>query len=139
MRRGGDVFSAGFLGAQHGIRQRVAGADFGQFDQHRQVDARDHLHALALHHGDREVGRRAPEHVGEEHHAIAGIAAADAFLHVVAAVLHIVIGTDADGIDVPLRAHHMFHGGSQFLGQTAVGDQDESDHRRAIVSLPAPA
>ena len=83
---------------------------------------------LPLHHRDREVGRRAAEHVGQQHHAVAGVAPADTGLDLGAAVLDVVVGPDADRIDVPLRADHVLHGGSQFLGQAAVGHQDHADH-----------
>ena len=83
---------------------------------------------LPLHHGDGEVGRRAAEHVGQQHDAVTGIAPVDTGLDFGAAVFHVVFGADADGIDVPLRADHVLHGGAQFLRQPAVGDQDHADH-----------
>ncbi len=51
-----------------------------------------------------------------------------ASLDVSAAAFDIILGSDTDRIDVPLRPYHMFHGGSQFLGQPAVGHQNHADH-----------
>ena len=79
---------------------------------------------------DRQVGRRAAEHVGQQHDAVAGVAPADTGLDLGAAVVDVVVGPDADRVDVPLRTDHMLHGGAQFLGQPAVGHQDHADHRR---------
>jgi len=36
----------------------------------------------------------------------------------------VVIRADADGGDAALRADHMFHGGTQLLGQPAMGHED---------------
>ena len=83
-----------------------------------------------LHHGDGEVGGRAAEHVGQQHDTVAGVAPLDTRLDFGAAVFHVVFGADADRVDVPLRADHMLHGGAQFLGQPAVGDQNHADHGR---------
>ena len=72
-----DVFAPGLLGRRHGLAQRLVLAHAGELDQHRQVDAGDHLDALAVHGRDREVRRRAAEHVGEHHDAAAVVDLAD--------------------------------------------------------------
>ena len=79
---------------------------------------------------DGEVGRRAAEHVGQQHDAVAGIASVDAGLDLGAAAFDVVVGSDADRVDVPLRADHVLHGRAQFLGQAAMGNQDHTDHVR---------
>ena len=49
--------------------------ELGQLDQHRQVDAGDDLDAIVLEKRQPEVRRRAPEHVGQQQHAPAVLAA----------------------------------------------------------------
>ena len=68
-----DVFAAGFLRAEHGALEALALAQAGELDQHRQVDAGDDLDLGAVHDRDGQVGRRAAEHVGQQHGALAGI------------------------------------------------------------------
>ena len=47
---------------------------------------------------------------------------------VLAALLHVVLGADADGGDVALRADDMLERGDEFRGEPAVGDEDHADH-----------
>src|SRR5438552_6555741 len=91
-----DVFAAGLLGLGDGIGEPLLATDAGELDQHRQVDAGDDLDLGAIEHRDREVGRRAAEHVGEQHDAVAILDAGDALQDLAAALLHVVVGTDAD-------------------------------------------
>src|ERR1043165_8220093 len=55
------------------ISRRARGAHLGELDQHRQVDAREYLDVRPVHDRDREIGRRAAEHVGEDHNAVARV------------------------------------------------------------------
>src|SRR6185437_12668722 len=106
-----------------------------ELDQHRQVDTRKHLHAIALHHGDREIGGGAAEHVGEQHHPVARIAALDTGFDLGPAVFHIVVRADTDGVHVSLGPDHVFHGGTQRVRQRSVGNQNHADHGR-VYALP---
>ena len=74
-------------------------AHAGELDQHRQVDAGDDLDLGAVQHRDREIGGRAAEHVGQQDHAVALLDLGDAVQDVVPALLHVVVGADADGGD----------------------------------------
>ena len=71
---------------------------------------------------------RAAEHVGQQDDAVAGIHALDTVADIDAALFDVVIGLDADGGDALLGADHMLHGGTQFLGQPAVGHQNHANH-----------
>ena len=128
VRGGGNSFVRPF-GTIHGVGQRLFRAHLRQFHQHREVYACDHLHAFSLiMEIAGKIGRRAAEHVGQQHDSVAGIAAADTLLDFSSPVVDVVLRADTDGVDVSLRPDHVFHGGSQFLCQTAVGNQDHPDH-----------
>ena len=133
MGRGGDVFSPSLLRAGDGIGQGLAGADLGQFHQHGQVHARDHLHAFALHHGNGEVGGSAAEHVGEQHDPVSGVAPSDACLDLGAAGFNVVFRSDTDRVDTFLGSHDMFHGEAKLLRQASMRDQDHADHGRSDI------
>ena len=59
----------------------------------------------------------------------------DARLDLGAPPLHVVVRTDADGGDVPLRADDVLHRGAKLFGQTAMGHQHEADHD-CLLNLP---
>ena len=101
-----------------------------QLDQHRQVDAADHLDAAAVHHRDREVRRRAAEHVGEQHDAAAVLNARHRAEDVGAALLHVVFGADRDRFESRLRTDDVFERGAKTSGELAVSDQDHSNHQQ---------
>ena len=112
----------------HGHRQLGGAAHAGELDQHRQVDAGDHLDIGPVEDGDGEVGRRAAEHVGQQHDAIALLHLGHAVQDLAPALLHVVVGADADGGDALLRPHDMLQRGDEFRGQAAVRDQYHADH-----------
>ena len=66
-----DVFAAGLLGVQDRLPKALLVAHARELDQHRQIDAGDHLDRAAVHARQREIRGRAPEHVGQDHHAVA--------------------------------------------------------------------
>ena len=109
------------------FRQGLAAANLRQLDQHRQIDAGNHLH-LSVGQGQGEVGGRAAQNIGQQHHAIALVHGADALTNIAAPAFHIVLRTNANGGDGALRAHHMLHGQAQLLSQAAMGDEDKADH-----------
>ena len=74
-----------------------------------------------LMHGDREVGRRAAEHVGQDRDAVAGVDALDRLDDVLAALLDIVVGTDGHGFDLLLRTDHMLQRGAELARRAARG------------------
>ena len=82
-------------------------------------------------HGDREVRRRAAEHVGEDDDAVAGVDALDRLDDVLAALLDVVVGADGDGLDLLLRADDMLQRGAELDGEPPVGDEDKTDHRKS--------
>jgi len=61
---------------------------------------------------------------------VTGVASGDAGLDLGAAVVDVVLRPDTDRVDVSLRPDHVLHGGSQFLGQAAVGHQNHANHLR---------
>ena len=124
-----DVFAPGLLGLGHGHRQLGGAAHAGELDQHRQVDAGDDLDIGAVEDGDGEIGGRAAEHVGEQHDAIALLHLGHAVQDVAPALLHIVVGADADGGDALLRAHDMLQRGDELRRQAAMRDKYHADHR----------
>src|SRR5579859_7878397 len=69
----GDVLAARLLGAGDRVLEALAAAHAGELDQHRQVQAGDHLGLGLLHDRDGQVGRRAAEHVGEQDDAGAAV------------------------------------------------------------------
>ena len=81
-----------------------------------------------FHDRDRQVGRRAAEHVGEDDDAGTGIGARHRIDDVATALLHIVVGADRHGFKVLLRSDNMLDGVPEFLGQLTVRYEHESDH-----------
>src|SRR5205085_1138244 len=67
-----DVLAAGVLRVGDCIEQSLLAPDTRQLDEHRQVYPGDHLGLARFHHGNREVRRRSPEHVGKHDHARTG-------------------------------------------------------------------
>ena len=80
---------------------------------------------------------RAAEHVGQQHHAVAGIDFGDRAQDVLAALLHVVFGADADGGDLRLRPDDMLERGDEFRREPPVGDQNHSDHRFPLLGRTA--
>ena len=109
----------------------------GELDQHRQVDAGQHLDARMLHDRDREVGRRAAEHVGQHDHAVAGVAGPRPLQDLAAPLFHVVLGADADRRDALLRTDDMLQRGQEFARQIAVGHEYDADHPPLPESLSA--
>ena len=59
---------------------------------------------------------------------VAVVDLADAAQDVLAALLHVVVGADADGGDVALRPHDMLERGDELRGEPAVRDENHADH-----------
>ena len=72
-----DILAAGFPRFHYRLVEPGVAAHARQFHQHRQVDAGDHFDAWPLHGGDREIGWRTAEHVGEHHDTFAAIDAVE--------------------------------------------------------------
>src|SRR5262249_25254991 len=94
----------------------------------RQVDPGQHLDARLVHDRDGEVGRRASEHVGEQDHAVSGIAGTRAFEDLAAPLFHVVFGADTDRRYALLRTDDMFERCQEFARQIAVGHEYDADH-----------
>ena len=122
--------------ADHRLLQRALVADLGELDQHRQVDAGEHLDLRPAHHGNREVGRRAAEHVGEDSDAVAGVDALDRLDDVLAALFDVIVGTDGHGLDLLLRADHMLERRAEFDGEPPVRNENETDHQTPRGRVP---
>ena len=58
----------------------------------------------------------------------AGVDARDGVDDVAAALLHVVVGADRDGLEILLRPDDMLHGVAEFFGQLTVRHKHESDH-----------
>src|SRR6185369_1098420 len=105
----------------------------GELDEHGKIDAGDDLDIGAVEDGDGEIGGRAAEHVGKQDDPIALLHLGHAVQYVAPALLHIVIGPDADGGDALLRPHDMLQSGDEFRRQAAVRDKYHADH----MSIPS--
>src|SRR5690606_4917898 len=78
--------------------------------------------------GNGEVGGCAAEHVGENDDAGAVIGLVDGRKDIVAAVFHIVIGTDGNGLTELLRAYYMFKSRLELVGKRAMRHQNQTNH-----------
>ena len=96
-------------------------AHLGKLDQHGKIDACEHFHLRAAHAGDRKVGRRAAEHVGEDRDAVAAIDAVDRFDDVASTQIGVVLGTDRDCFNLFLWAHDMFERRLELVGKAPMG------------------
>nr|CAI0340169.1 conserved hypothetical protein [Rhizobiaceae bacterium] len=127
-----DIFAAGLGGVDQRLLHVVLAADAGKLDQHGKVHAGDHLDAVAAHHGNGEVRGGAAEHVGEDDDAMALVGLHHRFQDILAALVHVVLGADADGLDRLLRTNDMFKGVPEFLRKLAMGDKHQSDHQQSL-------
>lgn len=123
-----DIFASGFLRLGDGLLQRALAPDAGKLHQHRQIDTGDHLDIRPFHGRDGEVGRRAAEHVGEDHHALAGIDPGERRQHVAPPHVEIVVRPDRDRLDLLLRSDHVLKRGTEFVREPAMRDDDDADH-----------
>src|SRR6266581_3640478 len=117
----GDVFAAGLLSHRDGVGKRPLFANLGELDQHGKVDSGEHLHFRATHAGDREIGRCAAEHVGEDGDAVARVDTVDRLDDVASTQIRVVLGTDRDGFDLFLRTHDMFERRLELVGKAPMG------------------
>src|SRR5690606_31229114 len=132
----GNVLAPGFGRLLERLLDGQVGAHAGELDQHRQVDPADDLDVAVLHGRDGDVGGRTAEHVGEDHDAVALIRRFDAAQDVVAALFHVVIRTDGDGLDHVLRADDMLERCLELHGEGAVRHQNHADHRYSPKGKP---
>src|SRR5579871_1503839 len=129
----GDVFAAGFLRRRDRVRQRAAVTDLGELHQHRQVDAGEHLDLGPAHARDREVRRGSTEHVGEDGHAVARVDALDRFYDVASAEIGVIVSADRDRFDLFLWTHYVLERRLELVGETPMGHEYHTDHRRLLV------
>eukprot|EP01012_Entosiphon_sulcatum_P010621 TRINITY_DN16252_c1_g1_i2.p3 TRINITY_DN16252_c1_g1~~TRINITY_DN16252_c1_g1_i2.p3 ORF type:complete len:145 (-),score=12.56 TRINITY_DN16252_c1_g1_i2:165-599(-) len=122
-----DIFLAGVLGGVDRLGEGHLGADAGQLDQHRQIHPGDHLDAGAEH-GNGEIGRRSPEHVGENDDPLAAIDGGDGIDNVDPTPLHIVLGADADRPHRLLRPDDVFRRRYELFSQATVSHQHQADY-----------
>ena len=116
-----------------------------QLDQHRQVDAGDHLDAAGFHHRNGQIGRRAAEHVGQHDDAGAGHRRGRPRRRCRWRRCSISSsGPIAHGLEIVLRADDMLDGMAEFLGQLDRASQARvrsffggSRHRRFTGALHA--
>ena len=81
-----------------------------------------------------QVAGRAAEHVGQQHDPVAAVDLQHALLHLASSPLDVVVGADAHGRDLTLRADDVFHGQPQLICEATMGDQHKSDHAWAQAS-----
>ena len=127
-RRDRDVIAPRLARGMHRFGHAERLARTGQPDEHGQIDPGDHFDAARFEQGDRQIGRRAAEQVGQNDNAFAGIGARDRLCDFAAAQLHIVARPDADRGDLVLLAHDVFHRIDEMFGEIAVGDEDHANH-----------
>ena len=70
----------------------------------------------------------AAEHVGQDDDAGTVIDGGDGIENVLSPLFHVVIGADRDRFDLLLRPDHMFQCHLEFMGELAVGNENQSDH-----------
>ena len=112
-------------------------AHFGELDQHRQIDAGENLDFRPAHHRNREIGRRAAEHVGQDGNAVAAVDAFDRLDDVLAALLDVIVGADRHRLDLALRTHDMLQGRAELDGQPPVGHQHKTNHETPRGRVPS--
>ena len=122
----------GRLGRGDRLLERAFVADLRELHQHRHVDAGEHFDVGPAHAGDRQVRRRAAEHVGQDGDAVAGVDALDRLDDVLAALLDVIVRADGDGLDLALRADDVLQRSAKLDGEPPVGDENKADHRREI-------
>ena len=101
----------------------------GQLDQHRQVDAGDHLEPIGLEKRHAEVRRRAAEHVGQQQHALFAADPLDRLRDVLARVVDIVVPADRDGGELRQVADDHLRGVDQLGGELPVRDDHHANHQ----------
>ena len=66
--------------------------------------------SAALHDGNSQIGGGAPEHVGQDHDALAGVDLVDRLDDLLAALGDVVVRPDGNSLDLALRADDMLQG-----------------------------
>src|SRR5258706_8200655 len=125
---GTHVFASCFDGLLDRLVKREPCAYIHEFDQAWQVDARKHFDLALLEQRQGKIARCPAEHIRCNDHTAAEV---DRFCcggDFALATLDVVLRTDADRAKVGLRAHHVLHCGNEFLCQTAVCNQNDTDH-----------
>ncbi len=113
-------------------RQQIRrAAQAGQLDQHRQVDAGDHLDAVVLEKRHAEVRRRAAEHVGQQQHALLAAHPLDRLRDLLPRVVHIVVPADRHRGELRQVADDHLGGVHQLGRELPVRDDDDANHRSA--------
>src|SRR6476646_5296417 len=128
LARHADIFPPSFLRLIDRFLKPAFAAYAGELDQHWQIDAGDHLDIRPLHGRDGEIGRRAAEHVGQHHDAVAAVDAGERREHVGAPFVEIIVRPDGNGLKLLLRSDHMLERGTKFMREPAMGDDDDADH-----------
>src|SRR3954453_14309868 len=117
----GDVFASGLLRHGDSLGQGTSLAHLGQFDQHRKIDPCEHVHLRTAHTGNREVGRRAAEHVSQDRNTVATLDAAYRVNDIASTQIGVVLGSDCDGFNLSLLTHDMFERRPKFVGKAPMG------------------
>jgi hypothetical protein len=81
--------------------------NFREFDQHWQINTGQDLDFGLAHDRYRQVGWRTAKHIGENRDAFTAVDALDGVEDILAALLHIVVGTDSDCLDLTLGPNDM--------------------------------
>ena len=89
-----DVFAAGLLGFRKRVSMSLSPRTLASLISIGRLTPAMTSTRPGLHHRDRKVGRRAAEHVGQDDHAGAVIDSGDRVQDVLAALFHVVLGTD---------------------------------------------
>lgn len=112
--------------------------NFRQFDQHGQIDARDHFNIASRHSGDRQIGRRATEHIRKHDNARTVIDRVGRRDDIVATSFGIIVRLDANRRQLILMSNHMFERRDEFYREAPMGYNYEADHCDELSPNTAP-
>jgi hypothetical protein len=117
-----DIFSARFTRSGDSLFHIQVFAGAIEADQHRQVYAGDDFDPAGLEQRDSQIGGRSAKKIGEDYSAFAGINLFNGRSYFIAAGLHVVMRTNANGGDVFLGANNMLERDEKLGGKLAMCD-----------------
>jgi hypothetical protein len=131
-----DILLAGILSFHDSTGERHFSTHSGKFDEHGQVHTGKNLNFPVIEDGEGKVGGCATKHICENNNPFATINIFDGLQDIHASCFHVVIGPDADGLNLRLFAANMFHGRNEFVRQMSVCHEDETNHTVSAFSAP---
>jgi hypothetical protein len=99
-----------------------------KLDKAGQICPGEHFHFSFFQMGKRQIARRPAKHVGHQYNTLAKVHSLYRRADLGAPLIDVILGPDADSLDVILRPHDVLDRGEKLARKIAVRDYDDADH-----------